>query len=236
MAKFIIFTNNNEGCFPLSHTMNPFTTLNITNYGNDSSIAVIGSENNQGMAKIPTTPNFNYAGYDILLYIDSKPNMEIITNFVGNENNVYVLLHSGTTANQNQTKSQQKAIIKDVMGDNFEFFIEQSHDSKSIYWNELIEIAECINAKSFNQKTYNKLLEKLKSRWPNLYLESLIHLHKTASVALLKNLDTEFNNWLNSLDGKYALAKDVLSNENGAISDLDSLANWTSSKIIELSK
>lgn len=196
MAKFIIFTNSAG-----FESRNPFSLMDMGMDANENggfggagggTIAVIGAETGGCPRKVlVNNPDVftNFPLYDLLLYVDETPNKSYIqqfTNACGAEN-VYVLLHSGVgNDGDNSRKTSQKTAIQDILGSHFEAFIEQSHSTNSIYWNELVEIAKCISADPFDSGLYTRLLDKLKSRWPNPLLESLIHLRKSLTLLPLR--------------------------------------------------
>ncbi|MEX0813705.1 MAG: hypothetical protein WD048_15915 [Chitinophagales bacterium] len=228
MAKYIIFTNNNVGCFP---DKNPFQIMGIPNFGSSTGIAVAGKSG----GKLITKSVFTTDNYDFLFLSDLAVNEDyipLIKSFAGNDQEAFVLLHSGVNEDTDITrKNQQKKALKKALGENFEWFIEQSHGSNSIYRNELIELAEIISSKPLDENKYNDVLKNLKLYWPNPHLESLIHLHKTLSIIKLKkNENPDFND-LKAKD-EYKLA--FLSwekDKNGNDHEVDALLEWTSEQI-----
>ncbi len=181
MAKYIIFTDNNDCCFPPYGVENPFSLMGLSTFG-DESIAMIGRES-KCVINSPTDVEV-CSDWDILVHIDGTDFHEgIFRKFIEGEE-IYVLLHKGV--DNGARKNDQIKFIKEIMGDSFKNIIEHSHDSKSIYWNELIELAECVSNGSVCGYTYSNILQKLQSRWPNPYLESFIHLYKDIGLVQLK--------------------------------------------------
>ena len=181
MAKYIIFTDNNDCCFPPYDVKNPFSLMGLGTFG-DQSIAMIGRKS-KCVINSPTDVKV-CSDWDILVHIDGTGfHKGIFEKFIEGEE-IYVLLHKGV--DNEARKNEQIIFIKEIMGDSFENIIEHSHDSKSIYWNELVELAECVSNDSVCEYTYSNILQKLQSRWPNPYLESFIHLYKDISLVQLK--------------------------------------------------
>lgn len=239
MSKYIIFTNNDYRCFPTEKIQNPFTLMGIDAFGKRNSMAVIGNHPVK-KAVLITTLTFNFEKYDILLLSDININdsdsKDLITKFIKDSHDVQVLLHSGTGKSDDiNRKEEQKNTLKKILGNDFDRFIEQSHNSNSIYWNELIEIANCVSSKIFDENKYYEILKRLKSYWPNLVLESLIHLYKTLSLLQLKGENIIPDDDIIRKDKKYELAFQLISSTLKQNNSIDEILDITSKKIIELS-
>lgn len=226
MAKYIIFTNNNDGTFP---ELNPFQIMGISGFGGNFGIAAAGQKG----ASLITEPNFIFDNHDFLFLSDISVEADyiaLIHSFV-DVDEAFVLLHSGNNKIADITrKEEQKQAMKQALGENFEWFIEQSHGSNSIYWSELIELAQIISSQPADGDKYNNLLEKLAFYWPHPHLESLIHLHKTLSIAQLKIKKPN----LSTLEGKdeYTLAIELWNNrDRDEYSDDSNILKWTCTEI-----
>lgn len=189
MAKYIIFTNNDESCFPVGKVRNPFSLMGLDAFGTES-IVMIGCGNNQCVIDSPGNVE-DCSVWDVLVHLDGTDLPAKFFNKFVKDEEIYVLLHKGV--DDAARKTAQIKFIKNIINNGFENFIEHSHDSKSIYWNELVELAECVASDPVCKNTYSSILKKLQSRWPNPYLEPLIHLHKDLSLVqfkIIKNIIT----------------------------------------------
>lgn len=200
MTKFIIFTDNNAACFPTEQIENPFNFLTEgASFGNrGNTVGVISLKEN---LILPNPSDFirEYKDYDILLLADkvfdeTANYVSYVKAFVDNEQDVHVLIHKGRNEQKDvERKNYQKKLIKTSLGEDFENFGEQNHSSTSIYWNEFKEIAQFISTQPKEEKIYQTLLSKLKSKFPNPQLSSIIHLHKSLVLIHFNIKDADLN-------------------------------------------
>ncbi len=208
MTKFIIFTNDDDHnqYTHFKKGKNPFTIMNLERFG-EANILLIDNAD----ATLIFDPNVNKEGFankDILIHKDSTPSNEnYFKFFVGEDNNVFVLLHTGsddkgTDRNKKRKTDQKQAIKKFLPGKNLNF-IEQHHSAHSIYRNELVEIAERLSISS--AANYQKLLTKLQTYWPVPELEEKVKeyekkfFEKLNSDLSIENQE-EINSELNTIE------------------------------------
>ncbi|NRB62771.1 MAG: hypothetical protein HRU40_07055 [Saprospiraceae bacterium] len=182
MTKFIIFTNNNSkneyNCFNQGN--NPFTILELQQFGVEANILLIRNQDASFICR-PKENIEECANPDILIHTDTTPTNEykdIFQRFVGEDNNVLVLLHVSSGF-----KKAQKKKIKYFLPEKNVNFMEQSHSGGSIYWDELVEIAEHLSTQT---EKYQELLTKLEKHWPVPGLEKMVKEYVNLYLDILK--------------------------------------------------
>lgn len=163
MDKFILITNRYE-----YNNYSPFQDLRIPLYDNgrfdtESQAFVSFSESNY---TVEDEKEFD------LIFIGDTNNANIrnlIDKYSKHADNLFIILHTSS-----KYKVRHKSIIKSVLGEGFNNFVEQSHTKGDVYYEEIIKIAQSI--KNNDKNSYQVALREIKNRFPDLTLEAKLEL------------------------------------------------------------